>query len=183
MDFLDPQLCSLTIKYVNTYQLHMKLFNHLHLQIHNILMACFSREECKIFIRIITVLPALDHSRKWLNAYRFTLLLIIIITIVKIPLHLVFIYSVLGTVSCTSDVRTHLIFTTRCNYYLHFTSEVTESQSSYNLSNVTQLVNGGVGYNPRLSTSRTLIILHSLIQKLSLRKDTGLYYNEIQIML
>ena len=46
----------------------MKLFNHLHLQIHNVPMACFSRIEGKIFIKIKTVLPILDHLRNWLNS-------------------------------------------------------------------------------------------------------------------
>lgn len=32
-------------------------------------------------------------------------------------MHLEFIYYVVGTVSCTSNGRTHLIFTIRCNYY------------------------------------------------------------------
>ena len=75
MDFLDPQLCSLTIKHVNTYQLHMKLFNHLHLQIHNVPMACFSRRKHIIFIRSRTVLPILESLKK------MTILLLFHVTI------------------------------------------------------------------------------------------------------
>lgn len=32
----------------------MKLFNHLHLQIHNVSMTCFSRKERKILVRIVS---------------------------------------------------------------------------------------------------------------------------------
>ena len=42
----------------------MKLFNHLHLQIHNVPMACFSRGEHMIFIRIRTALPILESLKK-----------------------------------------------------------------------------------------------------------------------
>ena len=53
----------------------MKLFNHLHLQIHNVPMACFSRGEHTIFIRIRTVLPILESLKK------ITILLLFHITV------------------------------------------------------------------------------------------------------
>lgn len=113
MDFLDPQLCSLTIKHVNTYQLHMKLFNHLHLQIHNVPMACFSRGEHIMFIRIRAVLPILESLKK------MTILLLSHITVnsyynnskdTAAPS----VYLLCASLCVSySDVRTHLLFTTR----------------------------------------------------------------------
>lgn len=117
----------------------MKLFNHLNLQVHNVPMACFSREEFKILVRIIMVLPILDQSRSWLNfSHCFKLLDVTNnssssnnnINDNKNTNAPRFNYYILGSVSCTLNGRTHLIFTIRCNYYLHFTNEGTEPQSS-----------------------------------------------------
>lgn len=45
----------------------MKLFNHLHLQIHNVPVACFPRRKCKTPVRRVTLHPVL--LRKQIPVY------------------------------------------------------------------------------------------------------------------
>lgn len=98
----------------HTYQLHMKLFNHLNLQIHNVPVACFSRNESKIIVRIVNsitnsrslLFQLLDTNKYYNNSH-----------IIAPCFYLLF--NVEGRTSYISKVRTHLIFTISFNYCFH----------------------------------------------------------------